>query len=219
MLGAHDYKGLETFGFKFVDEYRGLLASQMREAYEYAKKGAADELRAPSPATPRETALLIAQNARAVADKQMGDLLFIVKAEVLKEWRKSALSESTNLGLSDLLGFLNAAFNDYFKNKIALTGGVIVSQAVNRARDDVFEGMHDRIAVYQYSALLDGSCPICIDLDGMVLNYAQYRATKWIPPIHHWCRCIWVAILNEQAEIPAITGEPKLPGDVSEPFL
>jgi hypothetical protein len=217
-LEARDLKGLEDFQLKYTGQYRDLLAAQMREAYEFAKKGAADELKVASPPTKRDTTTLINQYAQAVADKQMSDLLFIVKSEVLKELRKNTLS--TELGITDILAAVAVAFQSFFDSKVILTGAIVVAQGVNRGRNDVFETSRNDIAVYQYSALLDArTCPICADLDGSVVDYATYRSTKWEPPIHAYCRCIWVAVKNDQVEIPETTGFPKAPGGITDPSL
>jgi hypothetical protein len=88
----------------------------MRQAYDFAKNGAADELKVPAPSTNRDTTALINQSAQSVVDKQFGDLLFVIKSEVLKELRKNTLSE-TNLGLSDILGAIEDAFNSFFDSK------------------------------------------------------------------------------------------------------
>ncbi|MDN4611473.1 phage minor head protein [Arthrobacter burdickii] len=191
----------------------------MRQAYDFAKNGAADELKVPAPSTNRDTTALINQSAQSVVDKQFGDLLFIIKSEVLKELRKNTLSE-TNLGLSDILGAIGDAFNSFFDSKLSLTGAIVISQAVNRGRQDVFENYRAKISVYQYSAILDDrTCPICEDLDGTVVDYAGYWASKWEPPVHGNCRCLWVGVGAEQTEQPDITGFPKAPGGVSKPQL
>lgn len=218
-MEGRDLPAVNSFELRYGDEYRQVLAQTMREAYEFAKRGAADELKVPAAPTKRDTTAFINQNARAVADKQLGDLLFKIKTEVLKELRKNTLSE-TNLGLSDILGAIGTAFGLFFEKNIVLAGTIAVASGINRGRDDVFESNRKDIAVYQYSALLDDKvCPTCEDLDGKVVDYAEYRATKWVPPIHQWCRCIWVSVLKEQTEIPAVTGLPDNPGGTTEPVL
>lgn len=144
----------------YGNEYRAIIAAQMRSAYDFAKNGAADELKVPAPSTNRDTTALINQSAQAVVDKQFGDLLFAIKSEVLKELRKNTLSE-ISLGLSDILGAIGDAFNSFFDSKLSLTGAIVIAQGVNRGRQDVFEAYRDRISVYQYSAILDEhTCPI-----------------------------------------------------------
>lgn len=79
-----------------------------------------------------------------------------------------------NLGLSDILGAIGEAFNSFFDSKLSLTGAIVVSQAVNRGRQDVFEAHRAKISVYQYSAILDDrTCPICEDPDGTVTGPAN----------------------------------------------
>lgn len=191
----------------------------MREAYNYAKKGAADELKVASPGTNRDTTTLINQQASAVAEKQMSDLLFQIKAQVMSDLRKNQLSE-TNLALTDILKALSDAFGSFFDKQVSLTGSIMVAMGVNRGRSDVFEDNRDQIAVYQYSAIMDAVvCPICADLDGKVVDYAEYRSSEWEPPIHFGCRCVWVAILSDQSDIPDVTGLPDNPGGAAQPAL
>lgn len=189
----------------------------MRDAYEYAKKGAADELGVSSPGTKRETLTIINQNAQAVVEKQMADLVFAVKTQVLAEVRKTGIAE---LSVADVVKGASGAFDGFFMREVALGGSAAVAMAINRGREDVFGLNRDDIAVYQYSAILDGrACPICLSLDKSVVDYAGYRATKWKPPIHLRCRCIWVAIKKDQTEIPSVTGLPDAPGGSSAPSL
>lgn len=221
LLESGDIKALDGFQLTKAGDYRGLVISTMRDAYEYAKKGAADELKLPSPGTKRDTSTFISQNAQALVDRQFSDLLFTIKTEVLKQLRKNTLSDSINLGLSDILSAVATAFSLYFDNKITLGGTVAIAQAINRGRDDVFASAREEIYAYQYSAILDGKCTSgeCPDLDGTVLDYAEYRATQWVPPIHPWCRCIWLAILNDEKNPPDFTGVPDSPGGKDQPYL
>jgi len=73
---------------------------------------------------------------------------------------------------------------------------------------------------YQYSAILDEVvCAVCEDLDSSVVDEATYYSTKWMPPIHFNCRCIWVAIMNDEEDKPDFTGLPDAPGGTTEPSL
>lgn len=219
LLEKKDYAALDSFQLNFADEYTEVAARIMGQAYNYAKLGASDELGVKAPATPKDTKAFLEQDAKAVVDKQLAELLFEIKSAVLSELRKNTLA-AKQLGINDVLATIAGAFSAFFENKIALTGAIAVSQSVNRGRNDVFDTNRNEIAVYQYSAILDdATCPICEDLDGTVLEYAEYRSTKWEPPIHHNCRCIWIAILRDQTEIPDVTGLPDMPGGISDPIL
>lgn len=199
-----------------LNEYSAFLVAHMRDAYEYAKKGAADELRVASPATARATTKTMRQEAAAIVERQAAELVFEIKSAVLSEVRRNNLS--TDLGISDVLAALVAALQSFMDRKVAVTGSLIVAQAVTEARADVFETARKDIYAYQYSALLDHRvCPRCRDLDGSVVDYATYRSTKWRPPIHFNCRCIWVAIRKDEQNPPPITGFPDAPGGFTTP--
>lgn len=219
ILEAKNVNALSGLQLKHSTEYRDIIARAMRSAYEFAKTGAADELELPAPATKRETTAIINQHAQSVVDKQFADLIFTLKTEALKEMRKNTLADY-ELSVADVLAAVTALFDSFFDKSVSLTGAIVVAQAVNRGRDDVFETHRNQIARYQYSALLDHkTCPICRDLDGKVIDYAVYRSTYFKPPVHAWCRCIWVAIKKDQAEVPDVTGLPDKPGGVETPML
>ena len=111
-------------------------------------------------------------------------------------------------------------FDQFYADKEALTTANLVSQAVNLGRDDVFTEYSDKIYGYQYSAILDEAvCAICEDLDASVVTPDDYAATVWIPPIHFNCRCIWVAIMEDETDKPEFTGLPDTPGGATAPLL
>jgi SPP1 gp7 family putative phage head morphogenesis protein len=224
LLEAHDFRELSSFSFGYTGEYRDLIASQMRDAYEFGKKGAADELKVSASSTKRDSTTLINQLANTITDKQMSDLLFIVRAEVLKDVRKNQLSDDQgdesidepNL-IQRALDRLSTAFATFFDAKVALTGAVAVMQAMTRGRTDTFTANSDRIYAYQWSAVLDQrTCNICFDLDGSVFTGDD---NTWEPPIHISCRCIKVAIMRDEVSPPDITGFPDNPGGVDAPYL
>ncbi|QNK82588.1 phage minor head protein [Nakamurella sp. PAMC28650] len=224
LLEARDFRALSSFSFGYTGEYRDLIARQMRDAYEFGKKGAADELKASASATKRDSTTLINQLASTITDKQMSDLLFIVRAEVLKDLRKNQLSDDQGDEPTDETNFiqraldsLSEAFATFFDSKVSLTGAVSVMQAMTRGRTDSFVANADRIYAYQWSAVLDTrTCNICFDLDGSVFTGDD---NTWEPPIHIYCRCIKVAIMRDEVSPPDITGFPDNPGGVDDPSL
>jgi SPP1 gp7 family putative phage head morphogenesis protein len=188
----------------------------MREAYNFGKNSAADELKVPAGTTKRDSTTFINQNAQAVTDKQIAELTFIVKTEVLKDLRKNNLSE-INLGLSDVIASISMAFAQYFTAKVSLTGPVAVMQSFNRGRMDTFTTNQTMIYALQWSSIMDErTCDTCAALDGSV--YAVGDNT-WEPPVHIGCRCIEVMILTDELNPPDMTGFPKNPGGMLEPDL
>jgi SPP1 gp7 family putative phage head morphogenesis protein len=207
-----------VFDENLRNQYTRALKESGLEAYVYGKNGASDELDKKAPATPTESKNFFRDNAKAVSDKQFADLIFKVNAKVAEGRRKDQLD--TSLSIGEIIAGISGIFSDFYSSVIGLTASAVVAMGVNKGRKDVFEKYSDDVYAYQYSAILDEkTCNICDDLDGKVLDEAEYKRTLFDPPIHHHCRCIWVAILVDELEPPAITGFPNAPGGVTEPSL
>ena len=141
------------------------------EQYLYGKRTAADEIGDKIPQTPAKSRTFITQQANAVAEKQEADLTFTVKAEVMRELRKSNLAETRNLGIADIMARLAAAFLAFQDNNVAAGIGISLAGALNLGRGDSFGASSD-IDRMQYSAILDNrTTPMCRDLDGSVVSY------------------------------------------------
>lgn len=220
LLEAEDYTAIQDFEIAYADEYRAAIVDSMMAAYNYAKVGAADELDVKAPATPKETKDLINSQAQQTVDKQFAELKFEVVNAVTTAQRKAQLSTTVQLSVADVIATIGTVVGSYYDSKIGITAGLLTTIGVNIGRDDVFKTNTKSISRYQYSAILDDvTCPICEDLDGMVLDEQQYKETVWTPPIHFSCRCIWVAILEDETDQPDITGVPDSPGGTTEPSL
>lgn len=220
LLEAEDYTAIQDLEINFADEYKAAIVEQMMDAYNYAKVGASDELEVKAPATPKETKDIIAAQAQQIVDKQFSELKFEITNAVTTAQRKSQLSVTTDLSIADVVATIGTLFAAYQESKLGVTAGIVSTIGINIGRDDVFKTHKSRISRYQYSAILDDvTCAICEDLDGMVLDQQQYDDTVWTPPIHFNCRCIWVAILEDEEDQPDITGVPDEPGGTAAPAL
>lgn len=219
LLQAEDYKALDSLELKFGNEYKNIITDQMLDAYQFAKVGAADELEVKAPATKNTSKEVIKQQAQAIVDKQFADIVFAVREAVNAARRKNQLS-NTELSIGDVLKTIGLAITAFYADKIIPTATASIVSSISMGRDDVFQANQSKISLYQYSAILDDrTCPICEDLDGTVVDEAEYRSTEWLPPIHFGCRCIWVAILADEVEQPEISGFPNEPGGILEPLL
>lgn len=220
LLEAEDYTAIQDLEINFGDEYRAAIVDQMMDAYNYAKVGAADELEVKAPATPKDTKDMIDAQAQQIVDKQFAELKFEITNAVTTAQRKAQLSVATELSIADVVGTIGTLIAGYQDSKLGITAGIVSTLGVNIGRSDVFKSNESKISKYQYSAILDNdTCPICEDLDGMVLDQQQYDDTVWTPPIHFNCRCIWVAILEDEQDQPDITGVPDQPGGTDAPSL
>ena len=228
LLKAKEYDKLESYTVTLPEAYRKLILDEMIDAYGFAKNGAADELNVPSPTTPPQTKDTIKQQANQIVEKQAADLTFEIKKTITEALRKNQLSEPERKGktgrvyldIADVLGTITGLWGAFYDSKITATAGVIIAQAINAGRDDVFSSNKSKISKYQYSAILDDvTCAICEDLDGSVVSEEEYANTQWLPPIHFSCRCIWVAVLSDEEDQPNDTGFPDEPGGITEPTL
>lgn len=216
IIESGDLTKLDGLKLANADEYSQTMTDEMLATYNAGKKITADDLDAKMPATPKETKDYFKQNALSITEKQFGDLLFIIKAKVTAEFHKGQLSVH-KFSVQDVIDALDGDFSAFFESKLGITASIIVSQAINRARDDVFNTIKADISVYQYSAILDSNtCDLCASLDGSVVDEADYLSTVYEPPLHEWCRCIWIAIKNDQTDIPSITGLPDISSPVAD---
>ncbi len=209
-----------VFDENLRNQYTRTIKEAGLEAYVYGKNGASDELDKKSPATPKESKDFFRDNANSVSEKQFNDLIFKVNAKVSEGRRKDLLSKGNELSVGEILAGITSLFGEYYATVIGVTAAVVVAIGVNKGRKDVFTEYVTDISEYQYSAILDPkTCPICDSLDGSVVDEPEYKRTSFDPPVHHHCRCIWVAILEDELDKPPLTGIPDAPGGVTEPSL
>ena len=130
LVANDNLDGLSKIKFKDLAQYQKLLKDTTMQSYLYGKQTASDELDVKIPASTKESKTFIKENAQAVAEKQANDLLFIVKTEVTKQLRKTNLSE-VQLGLSDVIAAITAAFATYYDNKILAGGAAAVTMGIN----------------------------------------------------------------------------------------
>lgn len=219
LIDAGKTDQLNKFELVGADEYKTLIVNTMLDGYNYAKTGAADELGKASPATPKAKKDLIDQMAQAYVDKQYADLTYNIRTTINEALRNNELSE-TQFDAKNVLASIGAMFAGFLTKNAEVGISAAVAAAVNLGRDTVFETYDSDIESYEYSAVLDRkTCPICEDLDGSVVDAAEYKSSHWHPPIHFHCRCLWVAILKTETDKPFITGLPTEAGGESSPLL
>jgi len=219
MLSKGGIGDLKDFTLGSFTPYRKALEDAMMEQYLLGKRTAADEVSGKIPQTPKQSRDYIRQQAKAVADKQEADLTFSVKAEITKEARTAKLSESRELGITDILARLAAVFASFVDTSVTTGIAVSLAGAVNLGRQDSF-GVSSDIDRMQYSAILDGrTTDMCRALDNSVVSYEEYKATPWKPPVHFNCRSIWVAVLKDDSFKPAFRKIPAAPGGHTAPQI
>ena len=224
MLEAGDYKSATALTITKKTEYTKLINDAMLDVYTYAKNGAADEIDEASPATPNQSRNIMSSEADSYVTKQFGEVEFNIRSAINESLRKSQLSRM-ELSVADLIASISAMIEGYYEDHVKAGVSAAVGMALNLGRDDVFKQYEFKngkrnLDRFEYSAILDGStCNICADLDGTVVSAADYWKTKWNPPIHFYCRCLWIAIKVAEEDKPEITGFIEKYGGVSQPTL
>lgn len=212
------------FVVELPKEYASTILSTVKTAYNYAKTGAADELKEAAPATDQEALTGMQQLTDFVVGKQQDDLKNLIRAELLKRGRTKQLADSDEEGEQpkSFKDMIAALLGTWFVDKLRATATSVVSQGVNNGRADVFDKVAEDGDRFQYSSILDEKvCKICIDLDGKVVDLKGYRRTQWKPPIHFHCRCLWILVrkVAQDYELPAVTGMPFSAGGVFAPLI
>lgn len=213
------------FVVKFPAEYSNVIFKTIKEAYNYAKIGAADELKVKAPATSAEALQGMKDLTAFVVDKQQDDLKNFVRGELIRARRTNvnlAEDDEEQVKPEQFQAALSASIGTWFLEKLQATAGSIVSQGINNGRFDVFDEVAEDDDLFQFSGLLDNKiCKICRDLDNKVVTRKEYRTTRWKPPIHFHCRCLWILIrkVSEDFKLPDITGLPDVAGGKTEPLL
>lgn len=217
LLDAKDYKTAASYRIRKATAYTKIINQSMVDSYTYAKNGAADEINEESPATPNQSRNLMKSDAEGYVQKQFSDLEFNIRSAINESIRKNQLSD-VELSVADLIAAISNMITGYYKKHVAAGISVAIASAMNLGRDDVFRIFESKLDRFEFSAILDRkTCPICSDLDGTVVNSAEYQATIWNPPIHFSCRCIWVAVEIEEEVKPDLTGFVDKYGGVTAP--
>jgi 2'-5' RNA ligase len=219
----------DSFTYELPKKYEQTLINAIKNAYNYAKTGAADELKVKAPATGKKELAGMQELTNFIVNKQQDDLKNLIRAEILKAKRTRQLAEEDDeeelTPEQRFRQLLAALLGTWIADKLGLTASSIISQGVNNGRNDVFEREAKDDDLFQYSGLLDDRiCPICRDLDGKVVTREEWERTKWKTPIHFRCRCIWVLIRRIvsgaiDTALPDVTGLPDVAGGVDGPLI
>lgn len=219
LLADNGAKALDGFELKFGADIQKVFNDHTINIYSAAKTGAADEIKKKAPANKQTSKDLLKEHSQAIVDKQFGDLLFNLKTIVTDAVRKNLL-DTEELSVGEIISKIADMFTEFFDEKEELTVSSLMTMALNVGRDDVFQAYSDKIYGYQYSAILDDVvCKVCEDLDGSVVDESAYFSTIWMPPIHFNCRCIWVAIMDDEEDKPDFQPIPDAPGGTTSPSL
>lgn len=181
--------------------YAKIIKDSMKSAYEYGKNNVATEIGVTVPANDKALLKQIDIQANALADQHLA---------VLTGESKTKLVESLNKGENALqsLAIADLAISQKIAEIARNTSEIIMAGYVNHGRNTVITAFKDKIYALQRSEILDTvTCNYCLSMDGRIVEKDDPFAKNTI--FHSGCRGIWVAILLEEPELPAIGGIPK----------
>jgi len=205
-LDDSDNKAIAELEIKFVKDYKALIKDFMKTAMEYGKNNAAVEMGVNTPPNASDTLASIDLLADTIAWKAAIDIETKAKISVVNGQKK--LSEkSAFASIIQVVGLIDAALEDTIGKVVSTAAGLIINQAINMGRKDVFDRNSDKIYALQRSEILDeDTCDFCLSMDGRVVSLED----KWSAEdsFHTNCRGIWVEILKEEPEPPEIDGVP-----------
>jgi hypothetical protein len=195
LIKKNDVEGIKRLELDLKNKYKNLMTAEIMDIYEESYSLAKNEVGIKGSLTAEQKALQKAK-IQNIVDKQLNDMIFGIKNEVL-----------IGLGVLKYGTIENNVKNyitQYKEDKLKLSVDVMVEQTVSDGRGIVAED--PSIETAQWSAILDKvTCPLCKSLDGMVVRvnseeYRKYQAGK----IHGNCRCIWVYISKEEVDAPEV---------------
>lgn len=193
-------KDIRDLEINFVEDYKTLLKSAMKSAYEFGKRNAANEMGVAAPASSAESMSKISLLADTIANKAASDIQSKAKITVANAMKTETPALQT-------VGNIDAMLQDAIEKSIDNTSGILVAQSMNNGRNDVFQKNSDMIYALQRSEILDDvTCNFCLSMDGRTIEASDEWASTEI--YHSNCRGIWVEILNDEANPPPIGGVP-----------
>lgn len=208
-LDDSDTKAIVDLEIKFVNDYKALIKDFMKRAYEYGKSNASTEMGVSVPPNSAATLANIDLIADTIAWKAAIDLETKAKISATNALKK--LSEKNKseryTSVIQVVGLIDLALEGTIDKIVSGAAGLIINQAINAGRGDVFARNESKIYALQRSEILDeDTCDFCLSMDGRIVSTKDNWASE--DSFHTNCRGIWVEILNEEPEKPDIDGIP-----------
>lgn len=191
---------LKNMSVKYQGEYRKEIFNSIKELFEYGKMMAAHEMKKTPPTSPAISLQDMSKNADGLTVMMVDGLLKAGKLALL-------LGLQQNRSMTDIIGKVTKSIRKEAKNIAFNTPAINVSGAINQGRRATFKAYENDIYALQRSELLDNvTCNYCMSIDGRVFRKNDSFTRN--DGIHSSCRGMWVEIMKEETEKPAISGIP-----------
>ncbi len=204
-IRSKDYAQLHRLSFKLKGIYTQMFQEEMKRMFEYGKLKSSYEVGKPAPMTSSEITQRISERATFLANRHEKQLMEKLKGLAAVSMMNPEVSDEVAMqGIRD-------GFNSFTNKNITATAALITSEEINNGRIFTFEQYKDDIYGMQWSAILDGAvCNYCASMDGKTIGMEDKAFSSYKPgSVHFMCRCIWVAIMKDEANLPPFTGIPE----------
>jgi hypothetical protein len=200
-VAAKDAKMADDLTVTFKADIRSYILEKFRSAFETGKITAANEVGIGAPRTPTELINLLTSKANMIADKLTADVLNDAKLQTISHIE---IGSNVDTATSAIEANLRASL----EKSIATTASAVISGGINSGRAVAFQTGAENVYAFQRSEILDKRiCNYCLSLDGRTVEPGDPLLLQG--QFHFKCRGIWVAVMKDEQELPAITGVPQ----------
>lgn len=209
-LDNDETSSIADIEIKFVKEYKSLIKDFMKKAYEYGKSNASTEMGVPVPPNSTATLASIDLIADTIAWKAAIDIETKAKVSAANALKKlsDGVGKERYASVIQVVGMIDLAIDGAIDKIVSGAAGLIINQAINSGRGDVFTRHEQKIYALQRSEILDNdTCDFCLSMDGRIVAPNDSWAKE--DAFHTNCRGIWVEIMKEEPDLPEIDGIPE----------
>lgn len=200
-VNAGNKDAIKAATLKLQSDYAAILKEHMKQAYEYGKMSAANEMKIAAPSNPKEILNQIDIQSDAIADMHVNEITNASKTAMVNAMNKG---ESVAAALAAADAIAAKKIDELVRN----TTQIVMSGYINTGRNDVFKANSKKIYALQRSEILDfRTCNYCLSIDGRIIEKDDKFANNTI--FHSGCRGIWVEIMLDEETLPPIGGIPK----------
>jgi len=187
---------LSKIPVRFRGEFTDWMANQSKDLQKFGIQNASAEIDVDPDDVPISNDKRRATNARAgvVADNI---------GQTVKTMMALNLLDNIDAGQTVKSASYNARkeAEKRAERELKASASAQVNKAINEGREMTAEESGVKLA--QFSAILDDKvCPLCEEMDGMIIELDNPDYDRFQPPIHYHCRCVWVYIKLDETPQP-----------------
>lgn len=182
-------------------ELMGTVADLAAEQLAVELSAYAEQLK---PVGPAGRALFKAY-ATTASERVVAGLVSDVRLQLLNAYTSGV----GRAGMASIVGQVFDAYASSEGKPVRLTTRMLSAKSLNYSRAAIVEAGGVPLAGAQYSAVLDRrTCELCDDLDEKVIPIESTDLSRFTPPVHHNCRCLWVWITRDEADFTPTWSTP-----------